>query len=61
MHRVVLDAYLDAFRRFPPPGLDVLELGSIEWTAIRFRAALPVDTRYIGINLEGDSEGNGCG
>jgi SAM-dependent methyltransferase len=59
MHRVVLDAYFDAFRRFPPPGLDVLELGSIEWTAKRFRAALPADTRYLGINLEGDAEGDG--
>src|ERR1035441_8400096 len=59
MHRAVLDAYLDAFLRFPPPGPDVLELGSIEWTAKRFRAALPTETRYLGINLEGDAEGDG--
>jgi len=59
MHRVVLDAYFDAFHRFPPPGPDVLELGSIETTAKRFRAALPSNTRYLGINLDVEAEGDG--
>lgn len=59
MHSVVLDAYFDAFHRFPPPGPDVLELGSIESTAKRFRAALPSDTRYLGVNLDVEAEGDG--
>lgn len=59
MHGVVLEAYFDAFRRFPPPGSDVLELGSIERTAKGFLAGLPSNTRYLGVNLDVEAEGEG--
>jgi SAM-dependent methyltransferase len=64
MHQRVLDAWLEIFDRFPPPGPVTIELGASETPQESLLAPLHrrnPEGRYIGVNLKYSAEAQGRG
>jgi SAM-dependent methyltransferase len=57
MHSIVFAHYERLLERFPP-GERVLEIGATPYTAQSFAGMLP-GREYVGLNIEGASEGDG--